>query len=64
MKRPGRPRIDPSSSIPAAAVHLKLSASDYDAIDRIRREKRERSVQEVIRQGIRKFIEDERGNSI
>lgn len=64
MKRPGRPRLDTSSTIPSAAVHLKLSAADYDEIDRIRREKRERSVQEVIRRGVRKLIEDERGNCI
>lgn len=64
MRKRGRPRLDLSSTMPSAAVHLKLSAADYDEADRIRRENRERSIQEVIRRGLRRLIEDERGNSL
>lgn len=58
-RRPGRPPVGGASPIPSAAVHLKLSAADYDKAERIARERRE-SIQDVIRRGLRRILTDER----
>lgn len=58
MKKPGRPPL--AAGQPSAAVHLKLTACDYDRADRLAKERRE-SIQDVIRRGLRRLIEDERG---
>lgn len=61
-KRPGRPRLD-SSGIPPAAVHLTIPARDYDSAYQIAKQRRE-SVQAVIRRGLKRLLNDERGGSI
>jgi hypothetical protein len=58
-KRPGRPPLD-ASGAPSAPVCLKLRASDYDRIDRLARQQR-KSIQEVIRHGLRHLLTDQRG---
>lgn len=58
----GRPPLDPNGN-PSVPVHLKLTSTDYDRIDRIARERRE-SVQDLIRRGVRRLITDERGGTI
>lgn len=59
-RRPGRPRIHPSDR-PSAAVHVKLSAADYDAADRLARSQRV-TIQDVIRQGLRRELRDAAGH--
>lgn len=60
MKRqPGRPPLDEKADAPSAAVHLKLAAKDYDRADRLRQ--RGESIQDLIRRGLKRLIEDERG---
>ena len=60
LKRPGRPRLDASSSEPSADVHLTLPAADYDRADKLAHEKRE-SLQDLIRRGLKRLLDDERG---
>jgi hypothetical protein len=61
IKRPpGRPPLDPSTRTPSADVHLTLPASEYDKADRLRQRNRE-TLQDLIRRGLRKLIDDERG---
>lgn len=59
-RRPGRPPLDTTSRWPSADVHLTLPARDYDKVDRIAQRNRE-SVQDTIRRGLKRLIEDERG---
>ncbi len=64
MKRPpGRPPLDASARFPSADVHLTLPALVYDRADKLARRNRE-SLQDVIRRGLKRLIEDERGGSI
>ena len=63
MAKPGRPPLDARAQSPSAAVHLKLSARDYDHVTEIARQRREK-LQETIRRRIRRLIDDERGNCI
>lgn len=63
MNRPGRPPLDSTSRTPSAAVHLKLRAADYDRADRLARSQRE-SIQDVIRRGLQRLLNDERGGTI
>lgn len=58
----GRPPLD-RSGVPSAAVHLKLSANEYDRAFKIAQQGRE-SVQDVIRRGLKRLIHDERGGTI
>lgn len=55
---PGRPPLD--TKAPSAAVHLKLSAVDYDNANRYARDRRE-TIQQVIRRGLKRLLTDERG---
>lgn len=55
--KPGRPRLDPNSTQPAASVHLKLSAADYDRAEKLRQANRDKSIQDVIRRGLKKLID-------
>lgn len=57
-KRLGRPPLD-ASGTPTADVHLTLRAADYDRIHRLAKESR-KSVQEVIRLGLKRLLTDER----
>jgi len=59
LKRPGRPPLD-ATGAPSAPVCLKLRASDYDRIDRLARQQR-KSIQDVIRQGLKHLFTDQRG---
>lgn len=61
-RHPGRPPLDEASSVPSAAVHLKLPAQDYDRVTELAKRSRV-SVQDIIRTGLRRFL-DERGNVI
>jgi hypothetical protein len=63
MAKPGRPPLDASSTVPSAAVHLKLSAADYDRVDKLRQQNRDKNIQQTIRRGLRRLLDDERGNS-
>jgi len=61
VKRPpGRPPLDRTETSPSADVHLRLRASDYDAADRLAKQRRE-SIQDVIRHGLKRLLLDERG---
>jgi hypothetical protein len=62
QKRPGRPPLD-ASGIPSAGVYLKLPARDFDIADKIRKKNRE-SIQDVLRRGLKRVIDDERGGRI
>lgn len=57
----GRPPLD-SSGTPRAAVCLKLPAADYDRAERLAKQNRE-SLQDVIRRGLKRLINDERGGN-
>jgi hypothetical protein len=59
-KRPGRPPLDPRAPAPSARVNLSLSAADYDKATR-RATVHRTTVQDVIRRGLRKLLDDERG---
>lgn len=59
-KRPGRPPLDASSGEPSTPVHLKLPAADYDHAERLAKQHRE-SVQDLIRRGLKRLLDDERG---
>jgi hypothetical protein len=58
-KRPGRPPLDADSRSPSADVHLTLPASDYDKADRLRQ--RGESIQDLIRRGLKRLLDDEHG---
>jgi len=60
--KPGRPRLDASSTVPSADVHLTLPARDYDKAERVAKQCRE-SIQDTIRRGLKRLL-DEHGNSI
>jgi hypothetical protein len=60
--RPGRPSLDPSGG-PTAAVHLKLRVAEYDRLDSLARQKRT-SMQDIIRQGLRHLLHDQRGGTL
>jgi Ribbon-helix-helix protein, copG family len=63
MKRPpGRPPLD-ATGIPSAAVSLKVSASDYDRIDRLAKQQRT-SISDVIRKSLKQLLRDERGGTL
>jgi hypothetical protein len=61
VKRPGRPPLDAAATSPSAAVHLKLTAKDYDRASQLRH--RGETIQDLIRKGLKRLL-DERGNSI
>lgn len=58
MKKRGRPPLDPRT--PSTPVHLKLATTDYDRADRLATQRRE-SIQDVIRLGLKRLLQDERG---
>lgn len=60
MAKQGRPALDTDSSAPSADVHLTLPARDYDKADKLAQRNRE-SLQDMIRRGLKRLIEDERG---
>jgi Arc/MetJ-type ribon-helix-helix transcriptional regulator len=63
MKRsPGRPPLDRTGQ-PSAPVSLKLTASDYDRIDRIARQQRT-TMSDVIRKGLKHLLHDQRGGPL
>jgi hypothetical protein len=55
-KRPGRPRVHPGDR-PAADVHLKLSADDYDRAYQLATRRRE-TIQALLRRGLRRELEN------
>jgi hypothetical protein len=59
-KRPGRPPLD-ATGAPSAAVCLKLAAKDFDRAEQIAKQNRE-SLQDLLRRGLRRVLDDERGN--
>jgi hypothetical protein len=59
VKRPpGRPPLAAKST--SADVHLTLSAADFDRADKHAKQKREK-LQDLIRRGLKRLLEDERG---
>jgi hypothetical protein len=61
MKRPpGRPPLDEASRKHSADVHLTLSPTIYDKAEKHAKQKRE-TLQDLIRRGLRRLLEDERG---
>lgn len=59
-KRLGRPPLDAKADAPSAPVHLKLPASVFDRADSLAKERRE-SIQDLIRRGLLRLLQDERG---
>jgi hypothetical protein len=61
MKRAvGRPPLDAKSAEPSADVHLTLPAADYDKAEKHAKSRRE-SLQDMIRRGLKRLLDDERG---
>lgn len=61
-KRSGRPALD-ASGHPSTAVHLKLAAADFDQAAKLARTRRE-TVQDVIRDGLKRLLQDDHGGGI
>jgi hypothetical protein len=59
--RPGRPALDPTGARPA--VCLKLAASDFDRVYALSKARRV-SMPEVIRQGLKRLLYDQRGGAL
>lgn len=60
VRRRGRPALDDTSVVPAAAVHLKLPATEYDDAFKLAQRNQE-SVQDIIRRALKRLLLDERG---
>ena len=58
--KPGRPPLDKTAKWPSADVHLTLSAAAFDKAEQHAKARRE-SIQDVIRRGLKRLLEDERG---
>lgn len=62
-RRPGRPPLKGDTDAPSAQVTVRLAASDYDRAHKLATKCRQ-SVNDLLRLGLKRLLDDERGGTV